>query len=167
VKRALLVLPLLALACQGPGQSEVLLTPPDVSGYVNHVHEYIEARCATLDCHGGNRRPLRIFAETGLRASDALRGQPLTEAESSANAWSMVGIDPAAPSVEDHLLLLAPLATAEGGQFHVGGDIFSSRDDPAYRCLAAWLRHDVAAPEASADCASATAAVALPPAPLR
>lgn len=81
----------------------------------------------------------------------------MTDAELSDNAWSMVGVDPGAPTVEENLLLLEPLAEA-AGVHHIGDDIFESTSDPAYLCLASWLRHAVDA----AACAEATAAVALP-----
>ena len=70
----------LAAGCQDVGGT-VQLGVRDQAVYAREVHAVIEARCGTLDCHGDARRPLRIYAETGLRLRDELRGQPLTPEE--------------------------------------------------------------------------------------
>jgi hypothetical protein len=122
-------------AC-APSTGATLLVEPDVVAYAQ-VHPWLEARCATLDCHGDPGRPLRLFAETGLRAPGIDRASPLTEDEARDNAWSLQGVDTAA--AERHLAVLKPLARAAGGMHHVGGEVWQSTDDPAYRCLRGWL----------------------------
>ena len=119
------------------------LAPGDANVYATSVHPILEARCATLDCHGDAGRPLRLYAATGLRASDALRDLPITLAELAANRASIAAL--AADEVIDK-----PRA---GGLAHEGGDLWA--DDAAHqlRCVRAWL----AGEDAAADCAAALA----------
>ena len=79
-------------------------------------------------------RPLRFYAETGLRLRDALRDLPLTPEESQANAASLAALDPEAPPGES-LILLKPLDASGGGVEHEGGALLH-QGDAAYRCLA-------------------------------
>ena len=131
------------------------------ASYAREVHAVIEARCGTLDCHGDARRPLRIYAETGLRLRDELRGQPLTPEELADNLRAIEAIDPGA-AAEEHLLVRKPLAVAAGGQKHLGGELWATRTAAAPTCLVAFLsgRDDVAMVDA---CAAARAEVSLPP----
>ena len=145
-------------ACTGEPPGEQLTRAGDVATYARDVHPYLEASCATLDCHGDRGRPLRLYAETGLRADAALRGQPITEAELRANVAALIGIDPSA-GPDDHLALRKPLSQGEGGIAHVGPKLWRNRDDPGYRCLRAWLSGG----SDPAACAAALAPVALPP----
>ncbi|MCC7537938.1 MAG: hypothetical protein IT379_17060 [Deltaproteobacteria bacterium] len=150
-------------ACTGPdpGTADVRLL--DVAAYRAHVHAVLEPSCATLDCHGDPGRPLRLYAETGLREDDSLRSAkaPLTDAEAIANVESAAGLDPEVRADESRVLL-KPLAERAGGMHHVGGDIWQTRDDDAYVCVAAWLAGGLDA-DAQAACSRAAAAVALPP----
>ena len=66
--RSLLALLVVTGACGGvAAQDEQPLVELDVEAYRRDVHPILEARCATLDCHGVDDRPLRLYAETGLR----------------------------------------------------------------------------------------------------
>lgn len=103
------------------------------------LQPYIEGRCATLDCHGASNRPLRFYAETGLRAAGDLRDMPLTVEELEANAEALRGIDPTAEA-EQHLAVLKALDPDAGGLRHEGGTVWPSREDPAAHCLVGWLR---------------------------
>lgn len=150
----------LAAGCQDVGGT-VPLGTRDPAIYAREVHAVIEARCGTLDCHGDSRRPLRIYAETGLRLRDELRGQPLTAEELGDNLRAIEAVDPGA-AAEEHLLVRKPLAVAAGGQKHLGGELWATRTAAAPTCLVAFLsgRDDAAMAEA---CAAARAEVSLPP----
>lgn len=149
------LLPLLIAACGGTNGVEDLPTADTVERYATDVHPILERRCATLDCHGDPGRPLRLFADTGLRASDALRGQPITAEELAANVRSLLTVDPGTPPAES-LLLSKPLA---GGAHHVGGEIWAAATEPQPRCFIGWLT----ASRDAAACEEAAAEVMLPP----
>lgn len=138
------------------------VTPELVATYATEVHPILEGSCAMLDCHGMPGRPLRLYAETGLRARDDLRDTPITGAELEANVMSLLAVDPGA-AIGETILLRKPLAARAGGYHHLGEDIWPSRDDPAYRCLAAWLAGTTSDPAAAAACAEARARDAVPP----
>lgn len=160
MKRAL---PFLLLAC-GPSPGAIPAVEVDVEAFAAEVQGYVAPRCATLDCHGDEGRPLRLYGEVGLRQfADGVvdRDAPLTTAELEENALSAANVDPGAPTVDAHLLLLKPLAESAGGAQHEGEEIWADRDDPGYLCLRAWLAGEVAT--ASDSCAAARALVALPP----
>jgi len=153
----LTVLASLAGCAQELGTQE--LGPVDVEGYGREVHGILEPSCATLDCHGVPGRPLRLYAETGLRAPGVDREALITDQELAANARSLLGVDPDAEPAE-HLAITKPLAERAGGEDHVGNAIWLDRDEPAVVCLVAWLEGDVSV--AAAECALAREAVALP-----
>lgn len=133
----------------------------DVEAYVTQVHPVVRYSCGSLDCHGDQGRPLRLYSEDGLRARDALRGAPLDPVEADWNARSLTGIDPLT-DLDQKLSLTKPLAVSAGGVAHAGGDVFASRDDPGYRCLRAWLAGESALAESVAACTEAAAVVAPP-----
>jgi hypothetical protein len=145
-------------ACRDQGDP-IGLPEADVAGYQASVHPILEARCATLDCHGNLDRPLRLYAETGLRAADALRAQPITAAEIDADARALIAVDPA-PDGRRSLVLTKPLA---GAVKHVGGDQWDSEAEPQYVCVAGWLDGRLDDPDVSAACLAAAAEVMLPP----
>lgn len=160
MKRAL---PFLLLAC-GPAPGSLPALDVDVDGFAAEVQDYVAPRCATLDCHGDEGRPLRFYGEVGLRQfADGVvdRDTPLTTEELEENALSAASVDPGALTVDDHLLLLKPLAESAGGARHEGEAIWADRNDPGYLCLRAWLAGEVST--ASDACAAARALVALPP----
>jgi hypothetical protein len=156
---------LLACACGGGVDPEVPLTTgapaPSLADYATSVHPILEARCATLDCHGDLGRPLRLYAETGLRALDSLRrnATPITPDELNANLRAILAVDPSPPSVES-LFMSKPLA---GGIDHAGGDVWASPADPQPACVLGWLQGRSADPVVAAACAAAAGEVALPP----
>ena len=122
-------------AC-APDVGSIPLDAPNVDAY-EALHPYLEARCATLDCHGDEGRPLRLYAETGLRLPGVDRDLPVTAEELEANAWSLVGVDPGSDS-ERSLVFLKPLDRSEGGMEHVGEDVFT-RGSAEAECLSWWL----------------------------
>ena len=151
------------VACGVPEQRELELAAGDAEGYGMLVQPVLEPSCATLDCHGDSLRPLRLFAETGLRASDELRDAPLTAEELDANVRALMAVDPDAEPVEESLVLLEPLAVDAGGVYHEGGDVWPSTTDPSYRCLRAFLAGQIGSPAAEAACTEAYENVGLPP----
>lgn len=130
------------VACTGPepGTTDVEATGGSVDDFATYVQPVLRSGCASLDCHGNAGRPLRLYARYGLRVDVGLRGEDASEAEMTANMSAITGLDPTAPSVDEHVLLLKPLSTAAGGLHHVGGDLWPDRDDAVYHCLHAWLR---------------------------
>jgi hypothetical protein len=135
---------LLAGACiyeeDGPAPIEASGTLDDFENYVQPV---LQVGCASLDCHGNAGRPLRLYAKNGLRAEADLRGYKASFDEMRANILAIDGLDPFVDQIEDHLLLLKPLAVDAGGIHHVGGDLWADQTDKVYRCLHAWLRAGV------------------------
>jgi hypothetical protein len=160
--KALFALVLVTGACGGvAAQDEQALAELDGEAYARDVHPILEARCATLDCHGVDDRPLRLYAETGLRARDDLRDLAIEGAELEANVRAMQSMDPGAdPS--GSLLVRKPLDGA-GGVAHEGGTVWASREEPQLVCVLAWLSGTSDEPDASAACAVAGDQVALPP----
>ena len=154
----------LIVALAGCGQDDQgvePLEPCDVDAYARDVHPIFEARCATLDCHGVAGRPLRLYAETGLRVRADLRDLPITEEELIANVRAAEAIDPrVAP--ERQMILRKPLAEAAGGVEHEGGELWLERDEPQAVCVLAWLEGRSEDDDARAACAIAGEEVALP-----
>jgi hypothetical protein len=136
----------------------IVLPAPDVAGYQASVHPIMEGRCATLDCHGDLGRPLRLYAETGLRAADELRDQPFTAEEADANARALIAVDPD-PDGRPSLVLTKPLAGTVG---HEGGDQWADTGEPQYLCVAGWLDGRLDDADVIDACATAAAEVALP-----
>lgn len=155
----------LAGACGGVGRDGPRpLDELDQEVYARDVHPILEARCATLDCHGVGERPLRLYAETGLRSRDDLRDQPIEQDELIANVRALQAIEPGVDP-EDALFIRKPLAEGAGGVAHEGGDLWSSRDEPQVVCALAWLEATSDEPAAAEACAIAADQVALPPPP--
>jgi hypothetical protein len=149
----------LVAACTGTNAEVPLPTSVDTpASYAADVHPILEARCATLDCHGDPGRPLRLYAETGLRARAELRGQPITMDELAENVRAIAGVDPGAPA-DSSLVLGKPLADRYA---HVGGWLWRSLDEPQPACLRGWLDGRSADPAVAAACAAAAPQVALP-----
>ncbi|HTE56684.1 MAG TPA: hypothetical protein VK698_37785 [Kofleriaceae bacterium] len=151
-----------ACAYDDPGM--VPLDQLDQQAFTRDVQPIFEARCATLDCHGVEGRPLRLYAETGLRLRDDLRDLPMTDEEVIANVRSAEGVDPGArPDL--NLILRKPLAEAAGGVQHEGGDLWLSRDEPQAACVVAWLAGQSELDAVRDACIRAGTEVALPPPP--
>lgn len=153
----------LALAgCSVRDQGVVSLEELDAEAYARDVHPVFEARCATLDCHGVADRPLRLYAETGLRARDDLRDRPMTAEELLANVRAVEAIDPGAP-FDRGMMMRKPLAPAAGGVAHEGGDVWRDPAEAQPSCVVAWLRGESQDPAAQEACEAAAAEVELPP----
>lgn len=125
------------VACNPPQQGSEPLPATDAAGFEAGVQPVITETCGSLDCHGDPGRPLRLYAERGLRLSAALRNTDITAEEIELNAAAFIGVSPGA--VDDHLGLLKPLATSAGGMEHLGGDLWSSTDHADYAAIRDWL----------------------------
>ena len=160
MSRVALALLALMPGCTGtPAEVPLATAPSGLDPYARDVHPILEGRCATLDCHGDPGRPLRLFAETGLRAMDELRGQPITTEELEANARALAAVDPDALPRES-LVLVKPL---RGGVGHAGGVIWQDASDPQPACVVGWLAGSSASAAVVSACAAAAPEVALPP----
>lgn len=135
--RAITLVALATAGCANTDQIGEPLPAGDLASFEATVQPMATDSCGTLDCHGVPGRPLRIYAERGLRLSADLRGEPITEGEISLNAEAFLAVSPGL--VDDHLALLKPLAIAAGGMEHVGRDLWDSTDHPDYAALHAWL----------------------------
>lgn len=147
-------------ACTEYDKSEQILTLGDAESYGRLVQPYVGLRCGSLDCHGDSGRPLRIYAEDGLRLRADLREADITEAEISRNVEAFAGVSPDTATTEEHLVLLKGLAVAAGGYAHLGGDVWASTGDPGYRCLFLWLANRADEAEAETTCLAAYEEVA-------
>lgn len=152
---------LLAVTACAPGAGDAPELPRlDSAVYARDVHPILEARCATLDCHGVMDRPLRLYAETGLRARDDLRDQPIEAAELEANVLAVEGLDPGV-TPDQTLFARKPLAARDLGIAHEGGVIW--RADEAQRlCVLAWIEGTSDEPDSIDACSVAADEVALP-----
>ena len=125
---------------------------PDRVVFTEHVSELVERRCGTLDCHGSDYRPMRVYGELGLRdprdpALNRTGGNATTPSERFANYLSVcsvepektadVALDPAGQSVNQLLLV----RKARGLESHKGGKVFNAFDESDL-CLVRWLRGD-------------------------
>ena len=144
----------LAAGCAADDSTATTTLPEygTVDDFTAYVQPVLAAGCASLDCHGDPGRPLRLYSLNGLRQMDELRGEDESESEMTANMLSIAGLDPGAEQIEDHLLLLKPLAVAAGGFHHVGGDLWADQGEPAYRCLHSWFRTGTSDSETQAIC---------------
>jgi hypothetical protein len=159
VTRALVALGAWVAACSGTNGTVPVATSADsLASYAGSVHAILEARCATLDCHGDPGRPLRLYAETGLRDADALRGQPITMDELAANVRAIAAVDPGAPA-DTSIVMGKPL----GRYHHVGGVVWPAPDAAQPTCVRGWLAGISGDPAVAAACQQAAGEVALPP----
>ena len=88
---------------------------------------------ACVMCHTWQTRPIRFSLETP--ATDV----GWTEAQSPRNVEVVTKLVNTADPGQSRLLL-KPLAASAGGLAHTGGTYWSSRDDPEYQTVLAWIR---------------------------
>jgi hypothetical protein len=136
--------------CQEGLTENKAISCPSRTVFVAHVSELIERRCATLDCHGSDFRPMRVFGQYGLRHPQELNrsgGEPTTGRERYDN-WlavcavepektSQVAQDPGGAAVNTLLLV----RKGRGQEGHKGGKVFNPFDE-ADQCVVGWLRGD-------------------------
>jgi hypothetical protein len=126
--------------CAGPDNATVGLRMGSLESFIEDVAWHVEQRCAQGGCHG---RPERLFSlyAPGIHRADPDRrylDEPLSVEELAENARSVAAFAQVADPRRS-LLLCKPLAREEGGCWHLGGDNFEDRTDPAYRALLSWM----------------------------
>ena len=139
-----------AAACiDDPGERQLYLCP-DRNVFALFVSPMMERRCGTLDCHGSDFRPMRLYGELGLRHPSEINqtgGDGTTPLELSDNYRSVCAIepskvsevaqDPGGQSVNSLLLV----RKARGQEGHKGGKVFEPFD-ASDLCVVGWLRGD-------------------------
>ncbi|MFT3768748.1 MAG: hypothetical protein QM820_25155 [Minicystis sp.] len=154
MKRLLACLSLFAAACSSvdPTASEHLKGPAfgDQGDAFRPVSAVVERRCGTIDCHGGEARPLRIYGQYGVRKpiddppDDYYPGglAPTSLAELVDNYQSMTGLEPeimnqvVAKKAEPEALTLVRKPRLL--EKHKGGLLWNKGDD-GDACLINWL----------------------------
>ena len=148
---ALLLLGLGSLsACEEDLNARAVFLCPDKDIFVNHVSPLMERRCGTLDCHGTDFRPMRLYGELGLRHPGELNrsgGNATTLLELENNYRSVCNVepekvsevasDPGGQSVNKLLLV----RKGRGTEGHKGGKVFNPFD-ASDLCVVGWLRGD-------------------------
>ncbi len=145
-----LPLVLLLTGCLDDPGGRKLLACPDQQVFFAYVSPMMERRCGTLDCHGSDYRPMRLFGELGLRHPEELNqtgGDATTPLELLDNYRTVCAIepekvaevaaDPGGQSVNSLLLV----RKARGEEGHKGGKVFNPFDDSDL-CVVGWLRGD-------------------------
>jgi hypothetical protein len=118
------------------------------------VSSLLEQRCGTLDCHGQEPRPLKIYGRVGLRAPDSNVDDPdggyyaggelaTTDYEIEQNFRSVCGLEPektaevlAREREPDELTLIRKPKLFEK---HKGGRVWDN-GKPGDRCLKLWTQ---------------------------
>ncbi len=154
-------------ACNDDLNARAQFACPSKQIFVDYVSPLMERRCGTLDCHGSDFRPMRLYGELGLRHPGELNraggnATTLLELESNYRAVctiepekvSQVAGDPGGQSVNKLLLV----RKGRGQEGHKGGKVFNPFDDSDL-CVVGWLRGDN---EKSVESACAAALDNLP-----
>lgn len=121
------------------------------------VSAVLEQRCGTLDCHGDDARPLKLYGRIGLRAQlpeeaavDADQyfsggSEQTTDFELELNYRSVCGLEPEVmnqvTSGESSPGELTLVRKARLQERHKGGKIWDE-GKPGDRCLVKWLQND-------------------------
>jgi hypothetical protein len=156
------VLAVVALACSAPSpDARFVETMPDTTTFPEVAAMLLQA-CGTLDCHGTVARNLRLYGDTGLRASPTDVPStliPTTADEIAQDYDSVVGLEPeimsdvvASGGADPERLTF--LRKARGTESHKGGAVVVP-GDPRDVCMTTWL-------QGHADASACAAALALP-----
>ncbi len=145
-----------AQACQVDLAPNTIACPPIEDFPI--VSQLLENKCGTLDCHGNDARPLRLYSQYGLRfPGDDQTGEiysgnlaaPTTPEEIARNYFAVCGLEPekmayvqveeADPEelAEELTLVRKPRLTEK----HKGGRIWD-RGKVDDRCLVNWIAAD-------------------------
>jgi hypothetical protein len=125
---------------------------PNLQQYRQYVNGPLVRRCGTLDCHGQQGRPFRLYSQSGLRVREkdasAATGQAaipaITQEEELRNFESIIGLEPEefsrvlirrGENPETLVFFRKPL----GLESHKGGADTLTRNSAFYRCLKGWL----------------------------
>jgi hypothetical protein len=117
-----------------------------------NVQPVLAARCAFPACHGTRTRPLALYAPGRERFQVGWDRptEPITATELDANFQIASGFTTTTATGEPWLLA-KPLASAAGGYYHRGADLYGSenvfvtKSDPGYQILANWIAGQTAA----------------------
>lgn len=133
--------------------------PPGSRADFELVSAVVEKRCGSLDCHGSEFRPLRIYGKFGLRRPEPVPqdagdetfvyeeyfpggDQPTTDAELEANLRSICGLEPElmkqVVSKEADPEVLSFIRKPRLREKHKGGLIWY-KGDTGDQCLTNWL----------------------------
>jgi hypothetical protein len=109
------------------------------------VSTLLEQRCGTLDCHGNDARPLRIYGQYGLRFvgpdddPDVLYSgnlsQGTTDLEIQRNYFSVCGLEP------EKMSMVTMVRKPRLAEKHKGGRIWD-QGKVEDRCLVGWIQGD-------------------------
>lgn len=139
MKHALIVVASATAGCLGSPEPVAIPTFGGVGPFEQTAQPVLVERCANPSCHGGDARPLEIYATLRhrLQQDSIFVDEPISDEELTLNQQR------AACFINDldHGSSLArkPLPVEEGGVQHAGGIIFQRGDDPAYLPLKAWV----------------------------
>lgn len=111
-----------------------------------NVQPVLAARCAFPACHGTRVRPLAIYAPGRERYQVGWDRptEPITQFELDTNFGIASGFT-TTTSTGEPWLVSKPLATAAGGYYHRGADLFGredvflTKDDRGYQMLESWI----------------------------
>jgi hypothetical protein len=132
-------------SADGGIRATTILAPDQ--GQFTTVSPVFEHNCATLDCHGQEGRPLRIYSGLGLRLPNDAGNTPgsgaTTPAEIAANYRAVIGLEPEEMSrvvaYEDPPRTLLILAKPLLLESHKGGMVFAPTGDKGEVCITSWL----------------------------
>jgi hypothetical protein len=146
-----------ATACACPSESVFTGIWPDGGPPGAAVSEYMTRRCGTLDCHGSEERPMRLYGRLGLRDPAELNvsgGKPTTPLELTDSYTAVCSVQPEETNAavvdqgaSGELLLI--VEKARGIEAHKGGQVVTE-GSPGDNCIAGWLREDEPAMVAAA-----------------
>ena len=142
--RSLIVLVASSLIACGGDAPELVLAQADFPTFQGQVYPVLLRDCAFFACHGSSERFFQVYGPGRARLdpmTTALDPTTMDELIQSYNrALSMIDAQDPARS----LLLRKPLALSAGGSGHEGvdawmRDVYSSKQDPGYAALEAWV----------------------------
>ena len=164
----------LGLSCSGdkytgtetfdcPSEAVFTGVPEDGSPRVTAVSDFMARRCGTMDCHGTESRPMRIYGQYGLRHPQEANysgGKKTTDTELLDNYGAVCTIEPeaTAQATEDQgasAESLLVVRKARGIEGHKGGTVIK-KGSHGDLCLTGWLRGDDA-DQVAAECKLAIA----------
>lgn len=165
LQAGLLALPLVGLAgaalsaCVGANADQTFACPSEAT-FIGlaadggklpgaSVSEYMDRRCGTLDCHGSEGRPMRLYGRLGLRAPEEQNrsgGAPTTLLELKANYGAVCSLEPektdkAVMDMGASAEKLLIVQKARGVEAHKGGTVLTM-GSAGDNCIAGWLRGD-------------------------
>lgn len=142
IRVALVLVSVALMGCQAYDDDEVELPAADFDRFVTEIQPVLAKRCANPSCHGNLSRPFEVYAPHFHRfdPEDVYLDSSLSDQELWWNYQSVVAFILDLERAEESLLLIKPLAEAEGGSNHGGPAVFSDREGYEYTTLASWIQ---------------------------